>query len=68
MQKALLTKGTEKTLTTKNPYLRGAPTRWPMPEWYQQVPTEVSVETQTEVCETSKAHESVKQNTNEGNI
>lgn len=65
MLKALPTKETEKTWTTKNPYLREAPIRWPMPEQCLFQPTEVSLATPMAVCETSNLHESVKQNTNE---
>lgn len=68
MQKVSPTKVTEKIWTTKNPYLRGAPTRWPMPEQPLKQPTEVSHATPTAVCETSLVHESVKQNTNESNF
>jgi hypothetical protein len=65
MQKESPTKVTEKILTTKNPYLRGAPTRWPMPEQLLFRLTEAFPEMLTEVSETNSAPENVKQNTNE---
>ena len=68
MQKESLTKGTEKILTTKNPYLKGGPTRWPTHELPREQLIAVSVETQMAALETSKAHESAKPNTNESNI
>ena len=68
MTKASLTKVTARTLTTLNPYLRGKETRWPMPAPYPNQKIDPSAVTLTEVCETSKARESEKQNTNETNF
>lgn len=62
MQKESPTKVTEKIWTTKNPYLRGAPTRWPMPEQPQSLPTAALPETQMAVLKVKQASESAVKN------
>jgi len=62
MQKESPTKVTEKILTTKNPYLRGAPTRWPMPEQLPKLPTAALHEMPTAVLKVKQASESAAKN------
>ena len=62
MQKESPTKVTEKIWTTKNPYLRGAPTRWPMPEQLQSLPTAALHGTPTEALKVKQASESAAKN------
>jgi hypothetical protein len=64
MKPELPTKGTEKTLTTKNPYLKGELTQWPTLEWYQQEQTEASAEMLTEALKVKQASESVANDEN----
>jgi hypothetical protein len=62
MQKALPTKGTEKTSTTLNPYLKGAPTSFPTLEWYLKHETDLSPETKTALLNLKQAEENEARN------
>jgi len=62
MTKESPTKVMVKTSTTKNPYLKGGVTHWPMPEWYQKEQTEASVAMPTEASKVKQASESVAKN------
>jgi len=59
MKPELPTKGMAKISTTSNPYLTGAPTRWPTPEQCQKDATAVLPEIKMEAL---KANNHVEKN------
>ena len=62
MQQELQAKVMAKILTTKNPYLKGGPTQWPMPELQLKQPTVVSHETPMVALKARQVSESAARN------